>query len=186
MQIMAPVVRLKLWLDGRNGMSPMRTRIPQTCIIAFPVLLMGSQSACSERSPDSKAAAQHNVQSAVGGQHQIRAKKQPNAGKTALPAETALKTAAEIHRCRFEVDGRVLVDGECDVFPMGNGRYTLNTWKRGKPTNSHFAVEISNDGKTAEASWRADQDDDQAADSLSSVRLRSGCWVNRRTEFCSC
>ena len=46
---------------------------------------------------------------------------------------------SEQRLCRFEVDGKVLVDGRCEVFPMGDGGYTLNT--AGKPSLRMMALQ---------------------------------------------
>lgn len=164
-------------------MSAMQTRTARICIIA--ALLIGSQSACSERSSDASRAAQRNVQSAVSDQNHTRTHAQPTGDQAAPPAGTESTAGSALRLCRFEVDGRVLVAGKCNVFPMGNGGYTLNTWRSGKPRDPHFAVVISEDGKKAEASWNADPDDDRAVDSLGPVLFRSGCWVNHRTKICS-
>lgn len=92
---------------------------------------------------------------------------------------------SEQRLCRFEVDGKVLVNGKCEVFPMGDGGYTLNTWTAGKPTNSHFAVVITKDDGSAEASWNADPDNDKAMDPLGIVTLQQDCWVNEHARICA-
>ncbi|QTC92819.1 hypothetical protein [Brevundimonas goettingensis] len=83
------------------------------------------------------------------------------------------------------MDGKVRVDGECLVFPFGDGGYTLNAWSDGKPRQSHFAVVVRNRDGTGDATWNADPDDDRAGDPLGTVRLNDGCWVNDRARICS-
>lgn len=48
---------------------------------------------------------------------------------------------SEQRLCRFKVDGKVLVDGRCEVFPMEDGGYTLNTWTAGKPSLRMMALQ---------------------------------------------
>ncbi len=165
-------------------MSLMQNRFPHLCIVAFTALLVGSQSACSEQSPDAKRTAQSNAQSPGADEPRTNIHERQIDSPASPKAQAKIDDQSQTRLCRFEVDERVLVDGSCDVFSMGNGGYTLNTWKRGKPEDSHFAVVISDDGKKAEASWNADPDDDRAVDSLGTVRLRDGCWVNHRTKIC--
>ena len=88
--------------------------------------------------------------------------------------------------CYLAVDGTAAVDGPCLVFPMGDdGSYTLNTWSRGKPRNSHFAVVSTLADGTVQATWNADPDEDRALGPLGAVHRESGCWVNRRTRICA-
>ncbi|GAA0747048.1 hypothetical protein GCM10009075_33100 [Sphingomonas trueperi] len=96
--------------------------------------------------------------------------------------EAAPRSAAR--RCRFEVDGKTLLDGQCQVYPMGDGGYTLNTWSAGKPAQSHFAVVTTRADGMADATWNADPDDDRAGDPLGTVTRKDGCWVNQRTRIC--
>ena len=87
--------------------------------------------------------------------------------------------------CLLVVDGTVHVEGQCDVYPLGQGTYTLNTWSDGKPEQSHFAqVTALADGRF-EATWNADPDDARAWDKLGEVTLREGCCVNDRVRICA-
>lgn len=86
--------------------------------------------------------------------------------------------------CFLSVDGVVEVKGSCLVFLMGDGGYTLNTWSKGKPRQSHFAVVSINADGSADASWNADPDDDRAGDPLGRVQRVDGCWVNERARIC--
>ncbi|MGJ8481892.1 hypothetical protein [Sphingobium yanoikuyae] len=108
----------------------------------------------------------------------------------ARPEEAANAGAAdvpgsEMRYCRFEVEGKVHVNEKCEVYPMGDGGYTLNAWSSGKPENSHFAVVIVDGEGKGDASWNADPDDDKAMDSLGTVTFEEGCWVNKRTRICA-
>ncbi len=109
----------------------------------------------------------------------------PNPSPSASPTDTA-NPRSTTRDCYFKVDGRVLVSGRCQVFPMGNDQYTLNTWDSGKPARSHFAVVTKdNDADaTATATWNADPGDDHAMDPLGTVRRDGDCWVNERTRIC--
>lgn len=92
---------------------------------------------------------------------------------------------SENRQCRLEVDGKIHVDQACEVFPMGDGGYTLNAWTLGKPKNSHFAVVIVGRQGEGDASWNADPDDDKAMDPLGTVLFKDGCWVNERAKICT-
>ncbi|WP_294330539.1 hypothetical protein [uncultured Sphingomonas sp.] len=152
--------------------------MPFTTRAAAALLLVTPLAACNGAPPDPPAGA--------------NAPSTPPA--TPAPVPTPRSTAAAdagaaprsaTRQCRFEVDGKRLVDGPCQVFPMGDGGYTLNTWSAGKPAHSHFAVvSVRGDGK-ADASWNADPDDDKAMDPLGIVALQDGCWVNPRTRICA-
>lgn len=87
--------------------------------------------------------------------------------------------------CRLEVDGKVMVEGRCWVYPMGAGDYTLNTRDHGKPHYPHFAMVSSNGDSTANVTWNADPTDDRASDPLGKARKRGGCWVNERVRVCA-
>lgn len=90
-----------------------------------------------------------------------------------------------MRKCLLEVDGQTHVNGRCEVYPMGDGGYTLNSWTSGKPKNAHFAVVVILKDRTAEASWNADPDDSKAMDRLGVVSLRNGCWTNDRVRICA-
>jgi hypothetical protein len=66
-----------------------------------------------------------------------------------------------------------------------DGSYTLNTWDKGKPAQSHFAVVSVTGGGAADATWNKDPDDDRAVDPLGTVRLVQGCWQNTRAKICA-
>jgi len=87
--------------------------------------------------------------------------------------------------CYLSVDGKVLLDEPCLVYPFGDGGYTMNAWSEGKPKNSHFAVVVLMADGSADATWNADPDDDKAGDRLGSVRLSDGCWINDRVRICA-
>ena len=86
--------------------------------------------------------------------------------------------------CYLSVDGKVLLDEPCLVYPFGDGGYTMNAWSEGKPKNSHFAVVVLRADGTADATWNADPDDDKAGDRLGAVRLNDDCWINDRARIC--
>lgn len=87
--------------------------------------------------------------------------------------------------CYLKVDGTVHVAGRCLVFPMGDDTYTLNTWDRGKPASSHFAMISRRPDGSHEATWNADPDDTRAFDALGTVTLNDGCWTNDRVRICA-
>ncbi len=164
---------------GRGNLMR-RRRLPlKTRSIAAALLLLAPLAACnSPQAADTIATA--NVDSPVGA----------SPGPAPLPSpmpvakdETSPHSAAK--QCRFDVDGKTLLDGRCQVYPMGDGGYTLNTWSAGKPAQSHFAVVTTRADGKADASWNADPDDDKAMDPLGVVTLRDGCWVNARTRICA-
>lgn len=86
--------------------------------------------------------------------------------------------------CYLSVDGKVLLDETCLVYPFGDGGYTMNAWSEGKPKNSHFAVVVLMADGSADATWNADPDDDKAGDRLGTVRLDGDCWINDRARIC--
>ena len=87
--------------------------------------------------------------------------------------------------CYLKVDGTVHVAGRCLVFPMDGDEYTLNTWDRGKPASSHFAMISRRPDGSHEATWNADPDDTRAFDALGTVTLNDGCWTNDRVRICA-
>lgn len=112
------------------------------------------------------------------------------ATKTTWPRKTAPSASSMTPKerkinCFLAVDGKTQVDGDCLVYPMGDRGYTLNTWSKGKPQQSHFAVVSANSDGTATASWNADPNDNRASDPLGDVQWSSGCWINRRVRICS-
>lgn len=112
----------------------------------------------------------------------------PEPAKTgASPATSSLDPAtpaASRKSCYLSVDGKVLLDERCLVYPFGDGGYTMNAWSEGKPKNSHFAVVALMADGSADATWNADPDDDKAGDRLGTVRLSDGCWINDRARIC--
>ena len=105
-------------------------------------------------------------------------------GDTTSP-DPAAETGSQPRDCLLVVDGTTHVEGQCDVYPLGQGTYTLNTWSDGKPEQSHFAqVTALADGRF-EATWNADPDDARAWDKIGEVTLREGCWVNDRVRICA-
>lgn len=90
----------------------------------------------------------------------------------------------EPQRCLLAVDGRTLVRGQCDVFPMGGGSFTLNTGMAGHPVG-HFAVVTVSGPDRADASWNAHAGDLHAWDSLGPVSRKGACWINTRTRICA-
>ena len=113
----------------------------------------------------------------------------PEPAKTgASPATSSSASAtptASRKSCYLSVDGKVLLDERCLVYPFGDGGYTMNAWSEGKPKNSHFAVVALMADGSADATWNADPDDDKAGDRLGTVRLRDGCWINDRVRICA-
>lgn len=111
---------------------------------------------------------------------------EPTSAPAALPktdASPATPTASR-KSCYLSVDGKVLLDEPCLVYPFGDGDYTMNAWSEGKPKNSHFAVVVLMADGSADATWNADPDDDKAGDRLGTVRLSDGCWINDRVRIC--
>lgn len=111
---------------------------------------------------------------------------EPTSAPAALPktdASPATPTASR-KSCYLSVDGKVLLDEPCLVYPFGDGGYTMNAWSEGKPKNSHFAVVVLMADGSADATWNADPDDDKAGDRLGTVRLSDGCWINDRARIC--
>jgi hypothetical protein len=70
----------------------------------------------------------------------------PEPAKTgASPATSPLTSAtpaASRKSCYLSVDGKVLLDEPCLVYPFGDGGYTMNAWSEGKPKHSHVAVVV--------------------------------------------
>lgn len=103
-----------------------------------------------------------------------------------VPAPPTVPASAEVERdCLLVVDGTVHVQGRCWVYPMGDGGLTLNTWSKGKPDRSHFAVVGVTRPGVADASWNKDPDDTHAWDPLGEVTLQDGCWTNARVRICA-
>jgi len=152
---------------------------PKICSIVATLLLLAPLAACnSPQAADNTASA--NVDAPVV------ATPSPVPSPSATPVandETPPHSAAK--QCRFEVDGKTLLDDRCQVYPMGDGGYTLNSWSAGKPVQSHFAVVSTRADGKADATWNKDPDDDKAMDPLGVVTLRDGCWVNQRTRICA-
>ena len=103
----------------------------------------------------------------------------------ATSSSASATPAASRKPCYLSVDGKVLLDESCLVYPFGDGGYTMNAWSEGKPKNSHFAVVVLMADGSADATWNADPDDDKAGDRLGTVRLRDGCWINDRVRICA-
>ncbi len=103
---------------------------------------------------------------------------------TSSSASASATPAAARKPCYLSVDGKVLLDETCLVYPFGDGGYTMNAWSEGKPKNSHFAVVVLMADGTADATWNADPDDDKAGDRLGTVRLDGDCWINDRARIC--
>ncbi len=156
-----------------------RRTLPLKARFAAMLLLLAPLAACNHPQPTGNTIAA-NVQSP------------PEATTSATPSPSASRVTKDegsprsaAKQCRFEVDGKTLLDGRCQVYPMGDGGYTLNTWSEGKPAASHFAVVTTRRDDKADASWNADPDDDRAGAPLGVVTLRDGCWVNDRTRICA-
>lgn len=142
----------------------------KTLPIAAALLLLAPLAACnSPQTGDATAPA--NVKSPV---FTSRSPK-PSPSTTSM-AKDGTPTRSAARHCRFEVDGKTLLDGRCQVYPMDDGGYTLNTWSAGKPAQSHFAVVSTRANGKADATWNKDPDDDKATDPLGTVTLRDGCW----------
>jgi hypothetical protein len=95
------------------------------------------------------------------------------------PAHSSLRT------CYLAVNGKVHVNGRCLVYPLGGHSYTLNTWEKGKPRQSHFAQVNETSAGRGDATWNGDPNDDRAGDSLGNVQWKKGCWVNTRVKICA-
>lgn len=108
-----------------------------------------------------------------------------NGASLAPSSSTSATPTASRKSCYLSVDGKVLLDEPCLVYPFGDGGYTMNAWSEGKPKNSHFAVVVLMADGTADATWNADPDDDKAGDRLGTVRLRDACWINDRVRICA-
>ncbi|NLS26007.1 hypothetical protein S2M10_09880 [Sphingomonas sp. S2M10] len=153
---------------------PVKTRS-----IAATLLLLAPLAACN-----SPQAADTNATAIANGPVVARPSPTPSPS-TMLVAEDGTVPHSAARHCRFEVDGKTLLDGRCQVYPMGDGGYTLNTWSAGKPAQSHFAVVTTRADGKADATWNQDPDDDKAMDPLGVVTLQNGCWVNGRTRICA-
>lgn len=103
----------------------------------------------------------------------------------ATSSSASAAPAASRKSCYLSVDGKVLLDEPCLVYPFGDGGYTMNAWSEGKPKNSHFAVVVLMADGSADATWNADPDDDKAGDPLGTVRFSEGCWINDRARICA-
>jgi hypothetical protein len=102
----------------------------------------------------------------------------------ATSSSASATPAASRKSCYLSVDGKVLLDEPCLVYPFGDGGYTMNAWSEGKPKNSHFAVVVLMAHGSADATWNADPDDDKAGDRLGTVRLDGDCWINDHARIC--
>ena len=110
----------------------------------------------------------------------------PKPTEDTTPEKTAeTSPASSTQACYLSVDGQVRVEGQCLVFPFGDGGYTMNAWSNGKPAQSHFAVVTTNGDGTADATWNADPDDTRAGDPLGTVAFADGCWTNVRARICA-
>lgn len=159
--------------------------------VAGAMLLAG----CTSQ-PSTEAQATGNTAALDAGDSAAPAPQADAAGNGAAPepvppaqanqqlASTADAPASVPRQCYLKVDGVVHLDGTCLVFPMGKHAYTMNTWTRGKPANSHFAMVSPNPDGTGTATWNADPDDDRALDPLGTVRKDGGCWANDRARLC--
>lgn len=164
-------------------MSNIGTASPGVAIAAALTALL---IACGNPKPPERAPKDEHSQSASAVVHKSPASPQPTLRHDVVPQPPSTEVPkGEIRRCRLEVDGHVHVNGKCEVYPMGDGGYTLNTWTSGKPKNSHFAVVAILNDQTAEASWNADPDDSKAMDRLGVVTQHEGCWTNDRAKICA-
>ena len=91
---------------------------------------------------------------------------------------------SEPRRCLLVVDGKTLVRGDCMVFPMGGGSFTLNTARPGKRVG-HFAVVDVTGRDVGTASWNAQAGDLHAWDPLGRVVRNGACWTNSRARVCA-
>ncbi|MET3724161.1 hypothetical protein [Sphingomonas trueperi] len=148
----------------------------KTCSLAAALLLLAPLTACNGPKPADDPTA--NVESTATPSPVPSPRTTPMANDETPPHSSA-------KQCHFEVDGKTLLDGRCQVYPMGDGGYTLNTWSAGKPVQSHFAVVTTRADGKADATWNADPDDDRAGDPLGTVTRKDGCWVNQRTRICA-
>ncbi|GEM_PF-654057 len=164
---------------GRGNLMWRRRLLLKTCSIAATLLLLAPLAACNGPQPAGNVATA-NVDSPVV----ATPSPTPTPSTTPVAKDEASPHSAA-RQCRFEVDGKTLLDGRCQVYPMGDGGYTLNTWSAGKPTQSHFAVVTTRADGKADATWNADPDDDKAMDPLGTVTLQDGCWVNDRARICA-
>ncbi len=107
---------------GRGNLMR-RRRLPlKTCSIAATLLLLAPLAACNTPQPGDDVATA-NVDSPVV----ATSSPTPTPSTTPVAKDKASPHSAA-RQCRFEVDGKTLLDGRCQVYPMGDGGYTLNTW----------------------------------------------------------
>jgi hypothetical protein len=151
----------------------------KTSSIAATLLLLAPLAACNSPQAADNSVAANLASTPVA----TPSPTPPPTPTTVAKDETPPHSAAR--QCRFEVDGKTLLDGQCQVYPMGDGGYTLNTWSAGKPAQSHFAVVTTRADGKADATWNADPNDDKAGDPLGIVTRKAGCWVNQRTRICA-
>jgi hypothetical protein len=146
------------------------------------VLLFGLLPACGSQAANlTGQGAQERAQAATPYR---TAAKRP--AKTPAKATPPSPTTSAKRDCYFKVDGKVRLSGSCLVYPMGaDGSYTLNTWDKGKPAQSHFAVVSVTGSGVADATWNKDPEDDRALDPLGTVRFVQGCWQNARAKICA-
>lgn len=156
-------------------------RISQT-LSMVAAMALALTAACKPQTPGTApapAAGQTQAASLTEGEHAFGT---PPSGSTA--AGVTSPTSSRV-QCYLAVDGEAHVDGDCLVFPFGDGGYTLNAWSDGKPARSHFAVIVKNPDGTGDATWNEDPDDARAGDRLGTVHFADGCWSNARTRICA-
>lgn len=174
------------WRWETTTEAPVTSPPSRSLSVIAALMLTAAVSACGQDAGAPGPAADANSTPALSASEPAPEPAEPS--KTDTSPETSspppVTPTASRKSCYLSVDGNVLLDESCLVYPFGDGGYTLNAWSDGKPKNSHFAVVVLLADGSADATWNADPDDDKAGDRLGAVRLNGDCWTNDRARIC--
>jgi hypothetical protein len=91
-------------------------------------------------------------------------------------------TAAPGH-CHLEVDGRVYLNGPCNVIVQPGGSFTIGVDE--KQRSPYFAYVAFEHGGPAQGFWNEDAKSNHAHTPLGELKRSGACWVNQRAKVCA-
>lgn len=96
-------------------------------------------------------------------------------------SETALATSG---RCTLQVDGKVYLNGMCNIEMEANGSFSIGM---GDTTRSKYFASVDIDSATgvAHGMWNGKDADSHAHDDLGALKRKGACWVNQRAKVCA-
>jgi len=87
-------------------------------------------------------------------------------------------------RCTLQVDGRMYLNGICNVENQPDGSFTVGMGESSR--SKYFAsVDIDKATGTARGTWNGKNAESHAADDLGTLTRRGACWVNAHAKVCA-